>query len=78
MNEQRKMTAWLKTRPQCVQDLAREFPLGSTFDIDGETLYLVGYNEGDMLIVSPISLADDYDAALEQKLYVHASHFRLH
>jgi len=67
---------WLSTRPECVRKLAAEFPLETTIDVDGEILYLVGYNEGDMLIMSPINPFDDYDGALANKKYICASHLR--
>lgn len=64
---------WLKTRPECVQKLAAEFPHGSRFQTpSGEILYLVGYTEHDSLVVSHIDPFEDYPAALNNKKYIHA------
>ena len=77
MSETEELFAeWLATRPACVQALAKEFPIGSTFALNGETMYLIGYTESDMLMVSPISPEDDYDAAMEQRRHVCAAHLR--
>lgn len=67
---------WLSTRPQCVQRLAREFPLGSTFVIDDAFYYLVGYTEDDTLIITHINPDDHYDEAVKNRKYVCADHFR--
>lgn len=68
---------WLKTRPECVQKLAAEFPIGSVFQVDGKPpLYLLGWTEEDTIIVSEIDPCEDYEAAHEAKQYLCASHFR--
>lgn len=76
MNRDEAMRAWLATRPESVRRLAAEFPLGSSFAVDGERLYLLGYTEEDMLIVSPVDPAVDYDGANASKKYLCASHCR--
>jgi len=66
---------WLKTRPECVQKLAEEFPFTAMYNVE-EPHYLVGYTENDQLILSLIDPGKDYDRALEEKIYVCAEHFR--
>lgn len=71
------MDEWLKTRPECVQKLAAEFPVGDTVEIDGEPdHFVIGYTEDDKLIVTPIWPGDDYEAAMEARAYVCAHHYR--
>lgn len=65
--------AWLATRPECVQKLAAEFPLGTVVQHDGKALHLLGYNEDDMLILSEIDPHKDYDGANENKVYICAA-----
>ena len=67
---------WLKTRPEAVQKLASEFPLGMVIDVDGHVHYLMGYTEGDELIISPINPFDDYGAAHKERMILCAEHLR--
>ncbi len=67
--------AWLSTRPECVQRLAREFPLDLQLTFDGRSWQVMGYNEDDMLILAPWE-ERDYDKALAASIHVCASHFR--
>jgi hypothetical protein len=81
---------WLATRPECVRKLASEFPPGTRIrgtgfnipDGPGTThpveFWVVGYNEDDMVIVSPVDPRKDFDAALapENKHYICAQHIR--
>jgi len=67
---------WLATRPACVQKLAAEFPAGSVLKHNGETLYLLGYCEDDLLIFSSINPAADYDGAKKAPRYICASCLR--
>lgn len=67
---------WLKTRPASVRKLAAEFPKGTTFRLDGVTMYLVGYTEGDSLLVSPIDPEVDYGGALDARRRICAPHLR--
>ena len=68
--------AWLKTRPHCVQDLAREFPPMTRVLVDGVMLRVFGYTEDDMLIVSRVNPVEDYDGAMEAKELLCAKHLR--
>jgi len=78
MNQQ-ALAEWLKTRPECVQKLAEEFPLGSKFTgPNGEPLHLLGYTETDELILSNIDPTVDYEGANANKLYSCAGHYRSH
>lgn len=70
------MAAWLASRPESVRKLAAEFPLGSRFDLGGRTLFLFGYTESDMLVVSAVDPAVDYEAAHASREHVCATHFR--
>lgn len=66
---------WIKSRPASVQALARKFPIGAVIKIDGDVdHYILGYNENDMIIITPIWPGDDYDAALAAKQYICAAH----
>ncbi len=67
---------WIASRPACVQKLITEFPLGSTFYMNEKVMYLLGYTEGDMLIVTPVNPSRNYEKANACKEYVCASHFR--
>lgn len=53
--------AWLKTRPKCVQKLAKEFPMGTRVQFGGEMLHLLGWTENDSIILSPINPSEDSD-----------------
>lgn len=72
--------AWLATRPECVQKLAKEFPLEEfgVLEVDDEYLHLCGYTENDMLIFSIVDPRVDYELCLrpENKRFICASHFR--
>ena len=67
---------WFKTRPPEVQALIREFPLNTAVKTEEGLLYLIGYTEGDELLMSPVDPREDYDSALEEKVYICASHLR--
>lgn len=75
-----QFVAWLATRPECVQKLAKEFPLEEVgvVGVNGELLHLCGYTENDMLIFSTVDPRIDYERCLrpENKRYICASHFR--
>jgi len=68
----------LCTRPTSVQALAAEFPLGTTFTFEGDPLvyYLLGYEEDDRLLVTPVDPAVDYAAALAAQASFDAKHAR--
>lgn len=70
---------WLESRPVCVQELAREFPFGSTItDVTGQTAFVLGYTEHDALILSMVDPNVDYDGSYESRFHSPASHFRKH
>jgi hypothetical protein len=68
--------AWVDSRPEGVRKLCYEFPLGSIIVLDGLDHHLLGYNESDMLILSPIDPYEDYDGANENAVYLCAEHIR--
>lgn len=70
------LAEWIASRPESVQRLAAEFPLGTVFKVRGENLYLVGYNENDTVLVSRIDPYVDYDGAVGSQQWMHAIHFR--
>ncbi len=70
------LAAWIATRPQCVQRLAEEFPVGTVVGIHGRKLYLIGWTEGDELILSSIDPFADYEGATAAREYLCASHVR--
>jgi hypothetical protein len=71
-----EMTAWLSTRPQEVQALAREFPPGMEVAFGDATIFVLGYCEGDTLIVTPVDPHEDYNGAYEAREHLCASHLR--
>jgi hypothetical protein len=73
MNE---LEAWLASRPECVQNLAKEFPIGTTVLLDGVEHYLLGYTENDMLVLSKINPCEFYDEAMENQIHMCAQHIR--
>jgi hypothetical protein len=70
--------AWIESRPPEIQELAKRFPPGFSFEKDGTTLHLLGYHEGgtgqSSLIVSKIDPAKDWHGANENKQYICADH----
>ncbi len=64
---------WLESRPEKVQKLAAEFPLGTVIRTPaGVDLYLLGYTENDGLVMSAIDPSKDFDGAVASKVFVHA------
>ncbi len=74
--DQNGWDAWVRSRPECVQKLIEEFPIASILRVDGELFYLIGWNEDDSLIISPVDPAEDYDGAIAVKEYLCAKHLR--
>ena len=77
MAEPTTLEEWLLTRPPCVQELAKEFPVGTV--VDGGPagrLYLMGWTEDDMLILSPIDPHERYDEAYAARVHLCAAHLR--
>lgn len=71
---------WIKSRPECVRKLVEEFPPNTAVDMpDGKRYYLVGYTEGDELILSAINPyrgGDAYEKALADSITICAQHLR--
>lgn len=68
----RTLAEWIATRPDCVQKLAAEFPIGTK--IDG--VYVIGWTENDMIVASPVHPRDDYNEALRRRVHICAAHLR--
>lgn len=73
------MDAWVAEQPPQIQALCKKFPPGSTLEINGEQVYVVGYAEygspqgdplGMGLVVSIISPDEDYAAARECSIHI--------
>lgn len=60
---------WLKTEPKVIQDLARKFPPGTVLRSHGKTLYVMSYYEDGGLGVSNIDPSEDYERAMDEKVY---------
>jgi uncharacterized protein YkuJ len=71
-----RITAWLATRPECVQRLAAEFPPDAVFEVNGVPMYVVSYTEDDDLMVSAINPRDEPAAAFESRQMLCAHHIR--
>lgn len=67
---------WLQTRPPVIQALAREFPPHTSIVVEGESHYVIGWNEEDMVIISPVNPSEDYAGAVAAQQYVCAAHLR--
>ena len=63
---------WLAVKPEQVQRLAKEFPIGSSYDSPDGRMYLVGYGEGkdDVLLMSFTDPCVDYKAAVGARFNV--------
>ena len=48
-------TEWLKQQPPMIQRLADEFPIGSGAPVDGQILYVTGWNESGSVFCSNLS-----------------------
>ena len=71
------METWLASRPPHIQAMAKKFPMDSVFLIYGVKHYLLGYTEDEMLILSSTPPNENYEKAIETKIFVHALHFEL-
>ena len=81
MIDREAFDAWVATRPESIQRLAREFPVGSVFVLPGRTLHLVGYAEAaesgsDFLLVSEVDPHVDYEAAFASREPLCPEHVR--
>lgn len=64
---------WLATRPESVRKLALEFPPGTNFvHDDGTRVWVIGYQENDVIIGSYTNPMTDYEGAMKDKVYAHA------
>lgn len=72
----KKLDEWLATRPKSVRALAAEFPIGTRVSVGDEKWFVIGYTETDMLIVSPVDIQVNYDAAYNQRQLICAAHCR--
>lgn len=76
------LAEWIRTRPQAVQALAREFPLYTqippllTASLGAGQYFVIGYDESDHLIISNIDPEIDYEIALEHRRRLCAQHLR--
>ena len=70
------VVAWLATCSPEARVLAREFPPGTRFEIEGQTWHLIGYTTEDELIVSSIDPREDFDGAHRARGYLSAAQVR--
>jgi len=70
---------WYSTRPPQVRALMREFPIGDKVLMGDQILFIIGYTENDMLIVSPVDPKDESCSDEEMRArreYLCADHLR--
>lgn len=75
LNEQRRREAlrraiwhqWLATRPATVRQIAERYPPGTRFNVHGQLMHVVSYDESGGLNVTPIDPTEDYAAAVAQR-----------
>lgn len=67
---------FLQGRPPIIHALAREFPPGLELMMEGVRHWLIGWTEEEELIFSPVDPQENYEGALQDKIYVCADHFR--
>jgi MoxR-like ATPase len=72
------MREWIKTRPPEIQILALEFELGRQVTVLGypKTWFIVGYADGDVLLISPVNPYVDYESSVALRQRVCAEHYR--
>ncbi|MBO0710763.1 MAG: hypothetical protein J2P47_05725 [Acetobacteraceae bacterium] len=68
--------AWWAGLPDCVKALSKEFPLDTPVLLNGKNWYVIGWSEDDMLVISPMTLAENYDGAWAARQRVCAEHYR--
>ena len=66
---------WGLARPKSVRRLMRKFTPGDSLEIHGQQYWLLGFTEGQDLIVSQVNPSEDYDGALASREHVCADHF---
>jgi hypothetical protein len=64
--------AWFDARPPIIRELAKEFPAGTWYQHKGENMYVIGWDEGGMVICTNISPKENYEVAtaMENRLYL--------
>jgi hypothetical protein len=73
-----EFSKWLEGRPEIIHKTAAEFPPGTTLDLNGVTLYLVGYTEDGDLEMSPVNPVTHYELAMATRTTICAKHMREH
>jgi len=77
-----KFKKWLRSRPESIKRLAKEFPFGIVWRIGDKNLVIIGWNESDTVIFSRLYLNDDLTPDIDkifsqnERLYICAEHFR--
>lgn len=67
---------WLADRPACVQALAKRHPIGGLYEVRGKDHWLIGYNEANLLVLTPVNPHEDLDGAYSADfIYVCADHY---
>jgi len=56
---------WLEGKPEIIRKMAKISPPGTTIEIEGETTYVVSYNEDGSYGVSLVNPKDNYERACE-------------
>lgn len=67
---------WVASRPLVVQLLIKEFPVGTTTEINGVKMHLTGWTEDDFLTFSHIDPSVDYEGAVKTRVHICAKHLR--
>lgn len=55
--------SWLSARPQCVKDLASEFPYGTAINFRDATMHVIGWTEQDEIIMSRFDPYLDFEGS---------------
>lgn len=71
-----ELVEWIESRPLPVRNLMVEFPVNTRIILADSTMHVIGWDESDGVIISPVSLKTDYDAAMESREVVHAQCLR--
>ena len=73
---QKKLEEWIEQQPEPIQSLAREFPLGTTVVFEDRLMHLIGYMNGDRLLLTQHDPAIDYESAVDDHIEICADHLR--
>lgn len=74
MPNPKTLEEWIAQRPPSVQKLALMFPISSQVYIEDILHYIVGYTEGNMVMITHIDPVVDYNAALKARKYICVKH----